>query len=95
LIDHDHLDIAQPPLYSVTRGKSEQEPHAAALQRAGRDEPGAAPGDDARRQRPLAAASQRQGDHEAKTIFDELMGDNVQPRRVFVEQNALAASMDV
>jgi DNA gyrase subunit B len=32
---------------------------------------------------------------EANTIFDELMGDNVQPRRVFIEQNALAASVDV
>jgi DNA gyrase subunit B len=32
---------------------------------------------------------------EANTIFDELMGDNVQPRRVFIEQNALTASVDV
>jgi DNA gyrase subunit B len=32
---------------------------------------------------------------EANTIFDELMGDNVQPRRIFIEQNALAASVDV
>jgi len=32
---------------------------------------------------------------EANTIFDELMGDNVLPRRIFIEQNALAASVDV
>jgi DNA gyrase subunit B len=32
---------------------------------------------------------------EANTIFDELMGDNVAPRRQFIEQNALTASVDV
>ena len=32
---------------------------------------------------------------EANTIFDELMGDKVEPRRVFIEQHALAASVDV
>ncbi|MPZ41092.1 MAG: DNA topoisomerase (ATP-hydrolyzing) subunit B [Rhizobiales bacterium] len=32
---------------------------------------------------------------EANTLFDELMGDNVQPRRIFIEQNALTASVDV
>ncbi len=32
---------------------------------------------------------------EANTIFDGLMGDKVEPRRVFIEQNALTASVDV
>jgi len=32
---------------------------------------------------------------EANTLFDELMGDNVLPRRIFIEQNALTASVDV
>ena len=32
---------------------------------------------------------------EANTIFDELMGDKVEPRRVFIETHALTASVDV
>jgi DNA gyrase subunit B len=32
---------------------------------------------------------------EANTIFDELMGDKVEPRREFIEEHALSASVDV
>src|SRR5271168_1010492 len=32
---------------------------------------------------------------EANTVFDELMGDKVEPRRLFIEANALTASVDV
>jgi DNA gyrase subunit B len=32
---------------------------------------------------------------EANTIFDELMGDKVEPRREFIEKHALAATVDV
>ncbi len=58
--------------------------------------PGTALGNHARHQRPFAAVrvSVKEID-EANTIFDELMGDKVEPRRLFIEEHALAASVDV
>jgi DNA gyrase subunit B len=44
--------------------------------------------------RTLLQVSVREID-EANTLFDELMGDKVEPRRAFIEQNALTASVDV
>ena len=69
---------------------------AAALQRPRRNEPRPALGNHARHQCALAAlrVSVKEID-EANTIFDELMGDKVEPRRDFIEAHALAASVDV
>ena len=33
--------------------------------------------------------------NEANVLFDQLMGDLVEPRRQFIQDNALSASVDV
>ena len=44
--------------------------------------------------RTLLQVKVKEGD-EAGIIFDQLMGDVVEPRRLFIQENALAASVDV
>jgi len=44
--------------------------------------------------RSLLQVKVREGE-EADNIFAELMGDLVEPRKLFIQNNALAASVDV
>jgi DNA gyrase subunit B len=44
--------------------------------------------------RSLLQVKVKEGD-EADDLFTKLMGDEVEPRRLFIQQNALSASVDV
>ena len=75
-------------------GRRPQGHRAAALQGAGRDEPEPAVGNHARHQRALAAAGQRQGDRRGRRHLQQADGRLVEPRRDFIQENALTASVD-
>jgi hypothetical protein len=67
-----------------------------ALQGAGRDECRAIVGNHARSRQPLAAAGEVEDSQEEGEIFTRLMGDVVEPRRDFIQENALnVANLDV
>ncbi len=115
LIEEGYVYIAQPPLYKITRGKTEKYVYSDAQLQAYLDELGRDVKPDIQRYKGLGEMSAEQlwtttmdpatrnmykvtlkDAISADEMFTLLMGDQVEPRREFIEQNAkLVADLDI
>ncbi|MBQ3169908.1 MAG: DNA topoisomerase (ATP-hydrolyzing) subunit B [Clostridia bacterium] len=115
LIEEGYVYIAQPPLYKITRGKTEKYVYSDAQLQAYLDELGRDAKPDIQRYKGLGEMSAEQlwtttmdpatrnmykvtlkDAISADEMFTLLMGDQVEPRREFIEQNAkLVADLDI
>jgi len=115
LIEEGYVYIAQPPLYKVTRGKTEKYVYSDQQLQAYLDELGRDVKPDIQRYKGLGEMSAEQlwtttmdpatrnmykvtlkDAISADEMFTLLMGDQVEPRREFIEQNAkLVADLDI
>jgi len=115
LIENGYVYIAQPPLYKVTRGKTEQYVYSDDQLQKLLDEMGRDAKPDIQRYKGLGEMSAEQlwettmnpqtrsmyrvnisDAIEADRMLTLLMGDDVEPRREFIEQNArLVADLDI
>ena len=107
LIEEGYVYIAQPPLYKITRGKTEKYVYSDSQLQAYLDELGRDSKPDIQRYKGLGEMSAEQlwtttmdpatrnmykvtlkDAISADEMFTLLMGDQVEPRREFIEQNA-------
>ena len=115
LIENGYVYIAQPPLYKITKGKTEKYVYSDAQLQNYLDEIGRDSKPDVQRYKGLGEMSAHQlwettmdpavrsmyrvtlkDAIAADQLFTLLMGDNVEPRREFIEQNArLVADLDI
>ena len=115
LIENGYVYIAQPPLYKVTRGKTERYVYSDAELQKLLDDMGRDAKPDVQRYKGLGEMSAEQlwettmnpetrsmyrvsinDAIEADRLLSLLMGDDVEPRRTFIEENAkLVANLDI
>ncbi len=115
LIENGYVYIAQPPLYKITKGKTEKYVYSDEQLQRYLDEIGRDSKPDVQRYKGLGEMSAHQlwettmdpavrsmyrvtlkDAIAADQLFTLLMGDNVEPRREFIEQNArLVADLDI
>ncbi|MBR5009770.1 MAG: DNA topoisomerase (ATP-hydrolyzing) subunit B [Clostridia bacterium] len=115
LIENGYVYIAQPPLYKITKGKTEKYVYSDEQLQRYLDEIGKDTKPDVQRYKGLGEMSAHQlwettmdpavrsmyrvtlkDAIAADQLFTLLMGDNVEPRREFIEQNArLVADLDI